>query len=695
MFVLQTSGAAQILKIILNEGDVNDFNNKNVSKVDDSEYGDINEENESDFSDESEGENIYTKMYNSKNAMSSSSSGNSDNEEEGFKRSMLGNDNRLFAAENKFARRSSLSIMKSEASEVTKYSFTKPIVQVSFQEHIEIDEEDETRVDEIVSCCTTLFRNGSTSKQRVIILAGNYTVWAFHAFSLEMLWSFDIRGSYRTIIVDGEPKILQSKYEWGVNDTVANDGSDVIIEESAIISVCANEFGFILIGLDTGEVIKLNIGWETSEDVKKTFLRDNNSNAPSTPSEKKRNGTINIDTTKATIMNTRGRSVSFQRRRKNGGGNATTGIGMDDDWKSSFTTTRRNLMLQIQNGSKNKANNKSIRSSTKQKKKSKKMSKRSTTIHRLLNDHDQHQQKQDHHMAMNANKNVNFFVTASIVLQSCNHKTGSLLLRDYDGNQTNRKKKHQSNINNGNLKMLNRRKGKKKIQATTNNEIETDKNKTNHFKKVPIMSLNTGMIMPSLQSNRNGTNDFVICTASVDGKARILRLRYPKETNMHQAHFRNSYIVQDIPTGDIGSKHKIKSIVSSPDGILVVGTDSEGNIYCFHANHQGLVPVSFVKYLRYDTESKCTGKLEYEVFEDKFGRDKHLIIINFYDGFALWDVTEMYGCLYQGIDDEFEEEDVNTVVGTDTNMRDANVDRYINNNDGYDKYENAYITSKK
>ena len=31
----------------------------------------------------------------------------------------------------------------------------------------------------------------------------------------------------------------------------------------------------------------------------------------------------------------------------------------------------------------------------------------------------------------------------------------------------------------------------------------------------------------------------------------------------------------------------------------------------------------------------------------------------------------------------------------DTNMRDANVDRYINNNDGYDKYENAYITSKK
>ena len=57
------------------------------------------------------------------------------------------------------------------------------------------------------------------------------------------------------------------------------------------------------------------------------------------------------------------------------------------------------------------------------------------------------------------------------------------------------------------------------------------------------------------------------------------------------------------------------------------------------ANHQGLVPVSFVKYLRYDTESKCTGKLEYEVFEDKFGRDKHLIIINFYDGFALWDVT--------------------------------------------------------
>ena len=59
-----------------------------------------------------------------------------------------------------------------------------------------------------------------------------------------------------------------------------------------------------------------------------------------------------------------------------------------------------------------------------------------------------------------------------------------------------------------------------------------------------IISLGTGMLLP--QNNRIGVNDFVVHTASAEGSIRIIRLRYSASTNVHQAHFRKSYVCSDI-----------------------------------------------------------------------------------------------------------------------------------------------------
>ncbi len=99
---------------------------------------------------------------------------------------MLGNNNRLIAAESKFARRSSISIMQSEASESTKYLFENSVEQLCSQEQLDIDEECETSITEISNCCTTLLNNGAGTTHRLILLAANYTVWAFDATSLEI-----------------------------------------------------------------------------------------------------------------------------------------------------------------------------------------------------------------------------------------------------------------------------------------------------------------------------------------------------------------------------------------------------------------------------------------------------------------------------------------------------------------------------
>ena len=87
-------------------------------------------------------------------------------------------------------------------------------------------------------------------------------------------------------------------------------------------------------------------------------------------------------------------------------------------------------------------------------------------------------------------------------------------------------------------------------------------------------------------------------------------------------------------------------MVSSPDGVLVVGTDMEGNVYCYKSAKSGLTLICTVQYLRYDEMRKGTIGLRYEIFEDKMGMDKHLLVVEFQDGFAIWDVTALYGYLY-------------------------------------------------
>ena len=79
-------------------------------------------------------------------------------------------------------------------------------------------------------------------------------------------------------------------------------------------------------------------------------------------------------------------------------------------------------------------------------KSSKKRSKRASTINKLLNNHNQHQHMQNENKASLASKNVNFFVTASIVFRSCKHKVGSLLLRGAADRSGGRKKESKKKV---------------------------------------------------------------------------------------------------------------------------------------------------------------------------------------------------------------------------------------------------------
>ena len=56
------------------------------------------------------------------------------------------------------------------------------------------------------------------------------------------------------------------------------------------------------------------------------------------------------------------------------------------------------------------------------------------------------------------------------------------------------------------------------------------------------------------------------------------------------------------------------------------------------------------------------------------GMDKHLLVVEFQDGFATWDVTALYGYLYVVGEDE---SDFESKVGNTQNAKAAEVDRYV------------------
>ena len=81
-----------------------------------------------------------------------------------------------------------------------------------------------------------------------------------------------------------------------------------------------------------------------------------------------------------------------------------------------------------------------------------------------------------------------------------------------------------------------------------------------------------------------------------------------------------------------------------------------------------------VQYLRYDEMRKGTIGMTYEIFEEKMGMDKHVVVVEFQDGFATWDVTALYGYLYVVGEDE---SDFESKVGNTQNAKAAEVDRYV------------------
>ena len=567
VFVLQTSGAAFVSKITLCR-----------------EKGEERGDSDSDSGDEQPIQ---------RNARAPSKKNT-------FANTLLGGTNRIDSASSKFARRSSLQIMHEETSSIRAWEL-QPVETVVEEQALQLDNFEGVPISSIRACAHTNVTYPTGKPRRQILLSGGSIICAFDSDTLHPLWKFNLNKQFHAIVdpITAEQKIIMVEHgeetELEKGSTADEEKEDtepsgstvnediLLSENSSIVALSCNSLGWVTCALDSGHVVKVNIGCDTIEDVKAPILKRADTSTPVTANN-------NRSKTSTLLLNAE-----------------------ETDWRSTFSLSRT-----FQTAPGLMETSLTYRESTvgggisprhraaPRKKAKKRMAK--------LGD-SRAGAKKSYADLYNFPE---FHISASLLLKTCRHHLGSF------------------------------------IQICDRSENSSSDR---------IASLHCGTIIPA--TCRGSANDFVMCALSESGHGRVSRIRFPKDTCVHQAHFRTSYSVgTTFKDGSSLRQHSLVSFACSPDGVLLCGVNAKGDMHVFSTTELTTSHITTVKYKRSDEGKYFVKGISYRIFGDRMGMDKHVVIVTLSDGFAVWDMTDMYGGMVSGFhsdDDEDYSSDDSTV----------------------------------